>query len=63
MVAEFCRECFNKLHETNYGVNEIILSRDLDLYEGCGKYLPVVERIGRRSRLFLLLARFLRIRF
>ena len=45
-MAEFCLECWNKINESNDGKRKYILSKDLDLCEGCGeyKYVIVMER-------------------
>ena len=41
-MAEFCLECFNIINETNDNEDKYIMSEDLDLCEGCGKWKNVV---------------------
>ena len=48
-IAEFCKECFLKYNPECAG-KHMIMSKDLDLCEGCGQFKPVVE--GYRIRLF-----------
>ncbi|MBR3576619.1 MAG: hypothetical protein IKL42_04350 [Clostridia bacterium] len=45
-MAEFCLDCWNKINETNDPAIKYIISKDLDLCEGCGpfKHVIVVER-------------------
>lgn len=41
-MAEFCLDCYNKLHGTHYGEGAVEL--DYDLCEGCGKWkLTIVD--------------------
>lgn len=41
-MAEFCKECFlNKENE------QIVMSEDDDLCEGCGEFKPVVVKIKK----------------
>lgn len=42
-MADFCIDCWNKLNSTDYPPSKFILSKDLDLCEGCGKYKRVIE--------------------
>ncbi len=42
MMAEFCLECWNKLNNSNDRPFKYIMSKDLDLCEGCGKYKQVI---------------------
>lgn len=35
-MAEFCLDCYNKLHGTHYGEGAVKL--DYDLCEGCGEW-------------------------
>ena len=49
-MAEFCRECFLRMNGDSY-TNRIILSRDLDICEGCGHWKRVVEEIRFRTLL------------
>lgn len=41
-MAEFCFECYNKLHGGNRKKENYIISDELDLCEGCGEYKRVV---------------------
>ena len=41
-MAEFCLDCWNKMNITNYDKKYYIISKDLDLCEGCGKWKPVI---------------------
>ena len=43
-MAEFCLECWSRLNEKDYSPEMYILSRELDLYEGCGEYKNVIVR-------------------
>ena len=43
-MAEFCIACWNRISKTNAEEKMYILSRDLDLYEGCGQWKPVIIR-------------------
>ena len=45
-MAEFCLDCFNKMNGTNHSERKYILSKDLDLCEGCAslKHVIVAER-------------------
>ena len=47
-MAEFCLECYNKIMGTNDPTNKYVISKDLDLCEGCGEYKHVIIRIKRR---------------
>ena len=48
-MAEFCLDCYNRLHEKNYREDQVEL--EMDLCEGCGEWKPVVVWIGRDSKL------------
>ena len=57
-MAEFCLECWNRLNETTYDEKKYVISKDLDLCEGCGEWKPVIimERRAyyiRKFRFFL----------
>ena len=45
-MAEFCLDCFNKINKSNDGEEKFVLSKDLDLCEGCGqwKHVVIMER-------------------
>ncbi len=59
-MAEFCLECLRELDEINYKEKDFIISKDLDLCEGCGEWKHVVEiaRITYYKRKFRLLINF-----
>ena len=42
-MAEFCLDCWNKIYGKNYTEKDYVLSRDLDLCEGCGEFKRVIE--------------------
>ncbi len=41
-MAEFCLDCFHQLNETNDDPEKYVLSKDLELCEGCGEWKHVV---------------------
>jgi hypothetical protein len=41
-MAEFCYECYKKILKGDREKDELVISKYLDLCEGCGKYKPVV---------------------
>jgi len=41
-MAEFCLECWNKINETDGPEIKYIISKDLDLCEGCGRQTNVI---------------------
>ena len=41
-MAEFCLDCWNKINESNDSEKKYIISKDLDLCEGCGEWKPVI---------------------
>ena len=41
-MAEFCLNCWNELNGTNDPPQKFIMSKDLDLCEGCGKLTHVI---------------------
>lgn len=43
-MAEFCLDCLNRLEKKQYTEKDIVLSEELDLCEGCGKWKRVVIR-------------------
>lgn len=47
-MAEFCLNCWNKIMGTKDPPGKYIISRELDLCEGCGEWKPVVIRVKRR---------------
>ena len=44
-MAEFCKECFKELLFNDYEDDQLIISEDDDLCEGCGEFKPVVIKI------------------
>lgn len=51
-MAEFCLDCWNKLNKTNFTEREYVLSRELDLCEGCGQWKPVIINVRRFPALY-----------
>lgn len=49
-MAEFCLDCWNRINKCNDTERDWILSRELDLCEGCGAWKPVLV-IRRRHKL------------
>ena len=41
-MAEFCLECWNKMNGTKHSKRKYVLSKDLDLCEGCGELKHVI---------------------
>ena len=41
-MAEFCLDCWNKLNGSNDSERKYILSKELDLCEGCGEFKPII---------------------
>lgn len=41
-MAEFCFECFKRIHEIEDSESKYIISDTLDLCEGCGKWKRIV---------------------
>lgn len=50
-MAEFCLDCWNRMHRTHGTERDYVLSREYDLCEGCGEFRRVVE--GERTLKFL----------
>ena len=44
IMAEFCLACWNKLNKRNEPAERYVLSKDLDLCEGCGEWKNVIVR-------------------
>lgn len=42
-MAEFCLDCFNKLHDTDYTEREVWL--EVDFCEGCAEWKPCVMQL------------------
>ncbi len=43
-MAEFCLACWNRINEMNANEKMYVLSKELDLCEGCGQWKPVIIR-------------------
>ena len=43
-MAEFCLDCWNMINNTKYTERDWVLSRGLELCEGCGEYKQVIVR-------------------
>ncbi|MBQ2897976.1 MAG: hypothetical protein IJE46_06645 [Clostridia bacterium] len=41
-MAEFCLDCWNRMNGTCDSEEEYIISKDLDLCEGCGQWKHVI---------------------
>ncbi len=41
-MAEFCLDCLNKINETQDSKRKYVLSKELDLCEGCGELKPLI---------------------
>ena len=48
-MAEFCLECSNRIDDTCYKLEEVVLSKEPNLCEGCGKYKRTVVCIREDS--------------
>jgi len=48
-VAEFCLECWNKLNDDNLTKKDVVISKGLDLCEGCGKFKQVIICYKKRK--------------
>lgn len=48
-MAEFCKNCFLELFGPVEEDEEIILSEEPWLCEGCGKWVPVVDKIEKKN--------------
>lgn len=53
-MAEFCLDCWNKLNQSNFTEKEYVISRELDLCEGCGQWKPVIVTVRRFPALYTL---------
>lgn len=42
-MADYCFECWNKLNNGTCKRGEYVLSKEVDLCEGCGEYKRVIE--------------------
>lgn len=44
-MAEFCLDCWNRLMNTNDPPEKFVISKELDLCEGCGQWRHVIVRV------------------
>lgn len=51
-MAESCLKRWNELNNRNDTERDVILSDELDLCEGCGKYCRVVEAMRQNKWLY-----------
>ena len=54
-MAEFCLDCWNKLNDSAYTERDLVLSKELELCEGCGAWKQVIVRQRRAKLLYDLL--------
>jgi len=47
-MAEFCLDCWNKLNHIHLTEEDVILSKDLDLCEGCEEMKQVIIKYKER---------------
>ena len=47
-MANYCFDCWNEINERNTPKKMYVLSRDLDLCEGCRQLKPVIVRLRMR---------------
>ena len=43
-MAEFCYKCFKEILDADGEEKDVLISKELDLCEGCGETKPVVVR-------------------
>ena len=48
-MAEFCLKCFNRMNGYRLTEDDVRLSDELDLCEGCGRMKRVVETLRGRG--------------
>jgi hypothetical protein len=48
-MAEFCLDCWNKMNHTLLAKEDVILSEEPDLCEGCAELKPTVVRYSTRK--------------
>jgi len=68
IMAEFCLDCYNELNGTNDKSSKFIISKELDLCEGCGEYKQIVvaykkDYILYRLRIVIIVSKILTIPF
>lgn len=47
-MAEYCKDCFKKWNP-DVDEHRLVMSREVELCEGCGQLKPCVERVKRPS--------------
>ena len=47
-MAEFCLSCWNKINNIHDGPEEYVISKELELCEGCGKWKHTIVTKRRR---------------
>ena len=57
IMAEFCLQCWNRINKTNDPPDKYILSKELDLCEGCGKWTHVIVDTRKTYKLRLFFQR------
>ena len=50
-MAEFCKECYKTKLDPNVNDNDVILSSDPELCEGCGELKPIVVEVSTTPKL------------
>lgn len=48
-MAEFCFECYKKYLDKDAEIENLVMSKDLDLCEGCAQYKRTVIKIKKPS--------------
>ena len=51
-MAEFCLSCWNRINRAKSTERDWVLSKELDLCEGCGKWKAVIVRRRRAKLLY-----------
>ena len=51
-MAEFCLGCWNQINESQDTEKDWVLSKEPELCEGCGKYVPVIVRERKGLSMF-----------
>lgn len=56
-MAEFCLDCWNRMNETNDPPKKYVISKELELCEGCGEWKPVIVKmrggLSLRERIYV----------
>ena len=51
-MAEFCLDGWNQINESQDAEKDWVLSKEPELCEGCGKYVPVIVRERKGLSMF-----------